>query len=109
MTKKACIKRASKQWPKTDRSDRLDRAIALVNEYEGSDDIRKERDITPKVQTINEQQLHNLKTAIEFAGLTVAKFCDHKSIKIDCLESLPDAKYEGAMNWLKSILTGEKQ
>lgn len=109
MTKKACIKRASKQWPKTDRSDRLDRAIALVNEYEGSDDIRKERDITPKVQTINEQQIHNLKVAIEFAGLTVSKFCAHKSIKIDCLESFPEARYEGAMNWLKSISTGENQ
>jgi recombination protein RecT len=48
MTKKAMIKRASKQWPKTDKTDRLDRAIAVVNEYEGSEDIRPERDITPK-------------------------------------------------------------
>lgn len=44
MAKKAILKRASKQWPKTDRTDRLDRAIAVVNEYEGSD----ERDITPQ-------------------------------------------------------------
>lgn len=36
MIKKAIIKRASKQWPKTDRDDRLDKAIAVVNEYEGS-------------------------------------------------------------------------
>lgn len=36
MIKKAAIKRASKQWPKTDRDDRLDKAIAVVNEYEGS-------------------------------------------------------------------------
>jgi recombination protein RecT len=48
MAKKAIIKRASKQWPKTDRDDRLDRAIAVVNEYEGSEDIRQERDITPR-------------------------------------------------------------
>lgn len=46
MAKKAILKRASKQWPKTDRTDRLDRAIAVVNEYEGSDD--RERDITPQ-------------------------------------------------------------
>ena len=46
MIKKAQIKRASKQWPKTDRDDRLDRAIAVVNEYEGGEDIR-EKDITP--------------------------------------------------------------
>lgn len=49
MIKKAMIKRASKQWPKTDRMDHLDRAIAIVNEYEGSEEIpRQERDITPK-------------------------------------------------------------
>lgn len=39
MIKKAVIKRASKQWPKTDRDDRLDKAIAVVNEYEGSADV----------------------------------------------------------------------
>ena len=50
MAKKAILKRASKQWPKTDRTDRLDRAIAVVNEYEGSD----ERDITPKEQSQEE-------------------------------------------------------
>lgn len=36
MIKKAMIKRASKQWPKTDREDRLDKAVAVMNEYEGS-------------------------------------------------------------------------
>jgi recombination protein RecT len=36
MIKKAVIKRASKQWPKTDRDDRLDKAVAVMNEYEGS-------------------------------------------------------------------------
>lgn len=44
MTKKAIIKRASKQWPHTDQAERLDQAIAVVNEYEGSENIR---DITP--------------------------------------------------------------
>jgi len=39
MIKKAIIKRASKQWPKTDRDDRLDKAIAVVNEYEGSGEL----------------------------------------------------------------------
>lgn len=52
MAKKAIIKRASKQWPKTDRDDRLDRAIAVVNEYEGSDDIKTEKDITPKAESL---------------------------------------------------------
>lgn len=37
MIKKTCIKRASKTWPKTERSDRLQAAISVVNETEGSD------------------------------------------------------------------------
>lgn len=56
MAKKAILKRASKQWPKTDRDDRLDRAIAVVNEYEGSEDIRQERDITPKQEPAPKQK-----------------------------------------------------
>jgi len=39
MAKKAIIKRASKQWPKTDQSERLDQAIEVVNDYEGSEAI----------------------------------------------------------------------
>ncbi len=35
MTKKAMIKRASKTWPYTDRSDRIFKAIALANDAEG--------------------------------------------------------------------------
>jgi recombination protein RecT len=51
MAKKAIIKRASKQWPKTDHSELLDTAVALVNEYEGGEDLPRERDITPPSQT----------------------------------------------------------
>lgn len=35
MWKKAVIKRASKTWPKTERSDRFDNAVHIVNESEG--------------------------------------------------------------------------
>ena len=37
MAKKAVIKRASKQWPRTDKSSRLHKAIEVINEVEGSD------------------------------------------------------------------------
>lgn len=67
MAKKAIIKRASKQWPKTDRSDRLDRAISVVNESEGSEDIRPEKDITPKPEP-----LPPAKRPISNAGLNKA-------------------------------------
>ena len=36
MAKKAVIKRASKQWPKTDQNNRLQKAVAVANEHEGS-------------------------------------------------------------------------
>ena len=37
MTKKACIKRASKTWPKTNQHERLQTAVAVINETEGSE------------------------------------------------------------------------
>lgn len=68
MTKKAMIKRASKQWPKTDRSERLDLAVAAINEYEGSDDTqRQEKDVTPAAKEITKEQINDdrLEMAIE--------------------------------------------
>jgi len=60
MVKKAMIKRASKQWPKTDRDDRLDRAIAVVNEYEGSEEpLRQEREINPQPTTAVKSSITN--------------------------------------------------
>jgi recombination protein RecT len=37
MAKKTCIKRASKTWPKTDRSERIQTAIDVIHEHEGSE------------------------------------------------------------------------
>ena len=37
MAKKTIIKRESKLWPKTDRSERFDKAVEVVNEHEGID------------------------------------------------------------------------
>lgn len=37
MTKKACIKRASKTWPKTEKHERIQKAVEVINETEGSD------------------------------------------------------------------------
>ena len=38
MAKKAIIKRASKQWPKTDQSSQLHKAVEVINETEGGTD-----------------------------------------------------------------------
>ena len=37
MAKKACIKRASKTWPKTQQHERIQKAIEVIHETEGSD------------------------------------------------------------------------
>ena len=37
MTKKTVIKRASKTWPKSDKNERLQEAIKVINEHEGID------------------------------------------------------------------------
>lgn len=80
MTKKAIIKRASKQWPKTDRDDRLDRAIAVVNEYEGSEELQaQEKDVTPKPiqrkdpETISDERLSSAITKIKNGEYTLEK------------------------------------
>jgi len=36
MAKKACIKRASKTWPKTEQHERIQRAVEIIHETEGS-------------------------------------------------------------------------
>ncbi len=39
MAKKAIIKRAAKQWPKTEKSGFLHKAVEVINEHEGSEPI----------------------------------------------------------------------
>lgn len=63
MAKKGIIKRASKQWPKTEQSERLDQAIEVVNEYEGSEAIgalpapEPKKLEAPQKQTITDARL----------------------------------------------------
>lgn len=90
MAKKAIIKRASKQWPKTDRDDRLDRAIAVVNEYEGSEDIKAEKDITPKTEPlpaakrpISNQGLNDSMAKIANDELTIQKLISRIELNED--------------------------
>lgn len=75
-----------------------------------------EKDITPRTAaiesvsaTLNAEQIERLERAIEFAGLTQEQFCAHKSIKIAHIAELPDAKFEGAMNYLRGLAVPEVQ
>ena len=78
MAKKAIIKRASKQWPNTEL--RLDTAIEMLNENEGSESIQKqEKQVEQKaiatVQDIND--------AIHNAGLDAADVANRAMKKLD--------------------------
>lgn len=44
MVKKAVIKRASKTWPYTEKSDRIAQAVAIANESEGGYDLENEEE-----------------------------------------------------------------
>lgn len=101
MIKKAMIKRASKQWPKTDRDDRLERAVAIVNEYEGSEEIRQEKDVTPQPATITQADIESLLNAAKVAGVDEAYIC--KKAQIESLDRLPLARFAGAMAHLQKL------
>lgn len=59
--------------------------------------------------SITGEQAESLRHAIEMAGLTEDKFCGHKSIRIASLGELPAARYEGAINYLKSLATQQEE
>lgn len=103
MIKKAMIKRASKQWPKTDRDDRLDRAIAVVNEYEGSEEMpRQERDITPKqdpVAVVSDADIAAIRAELAAANYDEAAFC--KAAGIVSLNQMALARYAGAITHIQ--------
>ena len=99
MTKKAMIKRASKQWPKTDREDRLGKAIAALNADEGSEELpRNEKPVKQDqepVMTVGEDDLVNLRNALKVANYDEEKFC--KSAAIEKLEQLALNRFAGAI------------
>ncbi len=69
MAKKAILKRASKQWPKTERTDRLDRAISVINEYEGSDDITHREETQEDIQARLSEVISEIKIGIDKGDL----------------------------------------
>lgn len=58
MAKKACIKRAYKTWPTSDKNARMDKAVEVLNQHEGMRDITGESDVvlsTDQVVAINDK------------------------------------------------------
>ena len=60
MMKKVIIKRESKTWPKTDRSERLDKAIHVLNEHEGIDFSE-----ASKIKEAIEKHKHSIKVIVD--------------------------------------------
>ncbi|MCX2780397.1 phage recombination protein Bet [Microbulbifer thermotolerans] len=60
-----------------------------------------------QVETINEEQLGNIRNALEMAGMDEESFCSR--VRVEALEKLEAHRYDGAMNWLKSQVQGEQQ
>lgn len=95
MAKKAIIKRASKQWPKTDREDRLGKAVAVLNEYEGSQEL----DVTPEVKAIpapvvktaiTDDRFQKALVKIKSGEYTTEKLVDKFELTSEQLEILED-------------------
>ena len=85
MMKKTVIKRASKLWPKTDKTIRLETAIAALNEHEGinfdgentSDEEKREaREKQLKLEREAKERKHEM--IEEIIGLS-AKICENKT------------------------------
>lgn len=55
MSKKAIIKRSSKQWPKTQKSSSLHKAIEIVNDVEGSDPFAEMESVAAEILDLIEK------------------------------------------------------
>jgi phage RecT family recombinase len=87
MRKKAVIKRASKLWP---RAERLQQAIAVMNQVEGSDDIDTPPAIEPTL--LLPEQVEALR-----ASLTLFPTLEDKLLRaygLESIEELPQDQYE---------------
>jgi len=78
MWKKAVIKRASKSWPKTERSERLQQAIEVVNEHQG---IEFQQHYTP-------EQFSYYQNTIKGDGLPLEHFIFIRTMDIETSNSL---------------------
>lgn len=71
MAKKAVIKRASKTWPYTETSDRLNHAIEVANESEGGYDLESEEEKLHKRQQQHDAALGRWYRSVEAIKLEI--------------------------------------
>lgn len=100
MAKKTVIKRASKTWPKTEKTVRLDKAIHVLNRHEGLVDP----EYSGKV-LVNEDEQRKLEAAITDYGLSEEIVL--RALGVSTLEQLPAEKFDSAMNLIKQARNHE--
>lgn len=84
MARKTVIKRASKTWPRSDKRDRLARAIEVINQHEG---------LAPSAESmgiITEEQENELHSLINDNNLTAEEGFMGRILKIAGVASLSD-------------------
>ena len=86
MAKKAVIKRASKTWPYTERTDRLLDAIEMANESEGGYDLEANA-----VRLVTEGQAANIRDEIEESGMDAAQVL--ALYEVESIDALPANRY----------------
>jgi len=95
MAKKSVIKRASKTWPKTTHTRRLDQAIDVLNQHEGSFDLQSSGKVL-----VSDEELRRLEVAIAEYGLNEEIVL--RAIGAISLEQLPADQFDNAMNLIRS-------
>lgn len=73
MVKKAVIKRASKTWPYTEKSDRIAQAIAIANESDGGYNLESEEEKAHKRQQEHDAALGRNYRTVEYIKLELEK------------------------------------
>jgi len=87
MAKKTIIKRASKTWPRSDKSERLTQAIQIVNDHDGLDlDASGEG-----VEYITDHQLADLNIELMDRAVDIKKFLIFA--KVDALENITKKQF----------------
>ena len=94
MAKKTVIKRASKTWPKTETTIRLDKAIHVLNQHEGMVDPSYDGKIL-----VSEEERQTLEASITDHGLSQGIVL--RALGIAKLEQLPADQYEKAIDLIK--------
>jgi len=96
MAKKTLIKRASKTWPRSDKTDKLQEAIAVLNEHEG---LAQENFID--ISFITEEQSVKIQAYIEENGVDKEKFL--KFVGTDMIDHIPARDHDRAWTALNAM------